>query len=302
MKRSNRLVLLIGVFLAIIAFVGILILQGGGGGAREPEVPTELNTVVAATDIPLGSEIQSSQLKIQVLPVTARAADAFEDVSQVIGKTARESVSAGAQVTGTTLSGGQAGTVLDIETPPGKRSIAVQVDQVTGVGTVIQTGDFVDMVVGFTGDKFPVITINPADDSFVVVSGINSTSVKVLLQGMQVLGTLLPPPPADDGTTDDGTDDGTGGGTSLTGQQQIVILAVDAQQAEIIKFAQLDGAISLLLRSSADFLDPVTGTPLPDGPVPDVTTGVILKTLVDTYGVLPPELVETVLPEQGSTP
>lgn len=301
MKRSNRLVLLIGVFLAIVAFIGILVLQGTDPGTGTDTPPTELNTVVAATDIPLGSEIQSNQLKIEVLPVTARAADAFEDVSQVIGKTARQSVTAGAQVTGTTLSGGQAGTVLDIETPPGKRSIAVQVDQVTGVGTVIQTGDFVDMVVGFTGDKFPVITINPADDSFVVVSGINSTSVKVLLQGMQVLGTLLPPPPADDGTTD-GTDDGTGGGTSLTGQQQIVILAVDAQQAEIIKFAQLDGAISLLLRSPDDFLDPTTGTPLPDGPVPDVTTGVILKTLVDTYGVLPPELVETVLPEQGSTP
>ena len=49
------------------------------------------------------------------------------------------------------------------------------------------------MVVGLTDDKFPVITVNPADDSVTVVSGLNSTSVKVLLQGMQVLGTLLPP-------------------------------------------------------------------------------------------------------------
>ncbi len=214
-----------------------------------------------------------------------------------IGKIAREAVTTGAQVTSTTISGGEAGTVLDIVTPPGKRSIAVQVDQITGVGTVIKTGDYVDMVAGFTGDKFPVITINPADDSFTVVSGINSTSVKVLLQGLQVLGTLLPPPPADDGTADDGTDDGTDGGTSLTGQQQIVILAVDLQQAEIIKFAQLDGSVSLLLRSPEDFLDPATGLPLPDGPLPDTTTGVILKELVD-LGVLPPELVETVLPEQ----
>ena len=78
-------------------------------------------------------------------------------------------------------------------TPPGLRAIAVQVDQVTGVGTVIKTGDYVDMVAGVTGDKFPVITVNPADDSVTVVSGLNSTSVKILLQGMQVLGTLLPP-------------------------------------------------------------------------------------------------------------
>ncbi len=88
-------------------------------------------------------------------------------------------------------------------------------------------------------------------------------------------------------------------GTALTGQQQIVILAVDAQQAEVIKFAQLDGSISLVLRSPEDFIDPATGLPYPNGPVPDATTGIILKTLVDTYGVLPPELVETVLPAQA---
>ena len=118
---------------------------------------------------------------------------AFTDPSQVIGQIAREPVATGAQITSTTLSGGEVGAITDIQVPPGQRAIAVQVDQITGVGTVIQTGDYVDMVVGFTGDKFPVITINPADDSITVVSGINSTSVKLILQGMQVLGTLLPP-------------------------------------------------------------------------------------------------------------
>ena len=37
-------------------------------------------------------------------------------------------------------------------------------------------------------------------------------------------------------------------------------------------------------------------------PVPNDTSGIILKTLVDSYGVLPPELVETILPEQDPTP
>jgi len=76
-----------------------------------------------------------------------------------------------------------------------------------------------------------------------------------------------------------------------------VILAVDAQQSELIKFSQLDASISLVLRSPDDFVDPTTGAPLPVVP-PTETTGVILKTLVDQYGVLPPELVETVLPAQ----
>jgi Flp pilus assembly protein CpaB len=80
-----------------------------------------------------------------------------------------------------------------------------------------------------------------------------------------------------------------------------VILSVTTQQSEVIKFAQLDGSISLVLRSPDDFIDPATNQPIP---VPEQipTTGVILKTLVDTYGVLPPELVETVLPAQDATP
>jgi hypothetical protein len=149
--------------------------------------------------------------------------------------------------------------------------------------------------VGFTGDKFPVITLSPQDETFTVVSGLNSTSVKALLQGMQVMGTLLPPPPAQDPDAPEASGDPA---TTLSGQQQIVILSVDTQQAEVIKFAQLDGSISLVLRSPDDFIDPVTGEPLPVI-TPVDTTGIILKTLVDTYGVLPPELVETVLPEQA---
>ena len=89
-------------------------------------------------------------------------------------------------------------------------------------------------------------------------------------------------------------------GTALNDQREIVILAVTPQQVEVIKFAQLDGSISLVLRSADDFLDPITGEPVV--PVPDATTGIILKTLVDIYGVLPPELVETVLPAQSAAP
>jgi Flp pilus assembly protein CpaB len=295
LKRSNRLIMLIGVFLAIVAFIGILLLIQDDGDGTSTDVPTTAMTVIATEDIPLGTPIRPEQVTEQELDLTARNAGAFEDVSQVIGSIVRQPVVAGAQITATTLS--ESGAVATLRCPSGLVCMSVQVDQVTGVGTVIQTGDYVDMVVGFTGDKFPVITLNAIDDTFTVVSGINNTSVKALLQGMQVVGTLLPPPPAEDPNA---PDDGTGESVELNGQQQIVILAVDTQQAEIIKFAQLDGSISLVLRSPDDFVDPTTGDPIV--PVPNDTSGIILKTLVDSYGVLPPELVETILPEQDPTP
>ena len=141
--------------------------------------------------------------------------------------------------------------------------MAVQVDQVSGVGTLTQAGDFVDMVVGFTADKFPVVTVNPDDATITTVAGVNGTSVKALLQGVQVVGTLLPPPPADTGTEDPNASPGAGNETVLNGQQQIVILAVTTQQSEVIKFGQLDGSISLVLRAGDDFRDPLTGDLLP---------------------------------------
>jgi Flp pilus assembly protein CpaB len=284
LKRSNRLVLLIGIFLAIVAFVLVLITIGnpssGTGGASA--APTTEKFVVAAKDIPLSAKIQADDVTYKEVPIGQKPADGFVDTSFVIGQIARQPVTSGQYISSAVI-GTSNGQIQTIECPSGLVCMAVQVDQVSGIGTLTKAGDHVDMLVGLTGDKFPVVTLNADDDSITVVSGINSTSVKALLQGLQVVGTLLPPPPADTGTQN-GASPAPGGTT---------------QQAEVIKYAQIDGSISLVLRATADFVDPVTGDPLPpETIVPVTTTGITLKGLVDDYGVLVPELVEAILPEQ----
>ena len=296
MKRSNRLVLLVGVFLAIVAFIAIIVLNSRPPTDQQNPETLEQPTVVAAVDIPLGSKITADKVTTIKLPPASRSSGAYGDVTQVLGKKVREAVVANAQLTPDTFGETSQGQIVDIEVPKGKRAITVQVDQVTGVGTVIKTGDYVDMVVLLPPEQFPVITANAQDNSFTVVAGLNGTSVKLLLQGMQVLGTLLPPPTAQAAPAEG--QPSAQPGTALNGQQEIVALEVDAQMAEVIKFAQVAGNISLILRSADDFIDPTTGLPLETPPLPDETTGIILKTLVDRYGVLPPELIETVLPEQ----
>ena len=297
MKRSNRLVLLVGVFLAIVAFIGILLLQGPGRQPTpETTVPTELPTVIATQDIPLGTAIRADQVTTEVKSVDARDVDAFGDVSQVIGKIVRQPVVAGAAITATTLSGGQQGQILDIQCPPTQRCMAVQVDQVSGVGTVIKTGDYVDMVVGF---DVAVLSPDASGTGFTVVPGIDGTTVKLILQGLQVMGTLLPPPTT--AAAQDPNAPQASPGTTLSGQQEIVILSVSAQQSEVIKFAQLKASeppsgITLVLRSASDFIDPATNLPFPNGPVPDTTSGIIFRVLVEEYGVLPPNIIEVVLP------
>ena len=303
MRRSYRLVLLVGVFLAIVAFVGIVLLAGSPGPGTGPGGQATPNpngpVLVAIADIPMSTRIRADQVQVNTVPVTTILPGAFTDPSQVVGQVARQPVVSGSQIT-QQITNPQQGVITNITCPVTLRCMSLQVDQVSGVGTVIKTGDYVDMVVGITADKFPVITLNPADNSIQVLAGLNNTSVKLLLQGLQVMGTLLPPaaPPAA-GASAPPTTSG-GGPTTLNGQSQIVVLAVSAQQAEVLKFAQIDGQISLALRSPDDFIDPATGQPLP--PTTAETTGVTLKVLVDNYGVLPPELVQTVTPLASPSP
>ena len=303
MKRSNRLVLLIGVFLAIVAFVGILIISQGGSGPREPVAPTTGPVVVATADIPLSTRIAADQVTTKVIELTAMLPGAFTDVSQVIGEIARQPVATGGQITSTTLNAGVSGTVIDVEVPAGLRAISVKVDQTSGVGTVIRTGDYVDAIIALTEEQFASVVRDPANEDQVIVTnpGPKGTTVKLILQGMQVLGTLLPPaapPPAGASPAPSAAPAG-GPATALNNDlQQIVILAVTPQQAEVIRYGQEMAnpllTLSLILRSPDDFIDPVTRQPVT--PPLDETTGIVLRTLIDTYGVLPPTIAVPVLP------
>ena len=299
LKRSNRLILLIGIFLAIVAFVGIVLVFQGQGTGTANTPPAELPTVYAKVDIPFGTQVTADQVEAKVKPVDQRAADAFSDVGLVIGRTVTTNVLAGKQLQEADFAlsrTGQAPIAGNLE--QGLRAVAIQVDQLSGVGTLINVGDRVDLIAGFSGpDKFPVITVDPTTKQITPVQGLNSTSVKVLLQDLQVVGTLFSTPPAAQGQTQTEGQAQPGPSSppaaSLSGQQELVIVAVTPQQAEVIKFAQLDGTITLALRSPKDFKD-ANGNPVV--PPPDKTTGIILKTLVDQYGVLPPEVIEAVLP------
>ena len=71
---------------------------------------------------------------------------------------------------------------------------------------------------------------------------------------------------------------------------------VTPTQAEIIKFSQLDGSITLTLRSAKDFVD-ANGNPII--PAPSGSEGITLKKLTTDFAVPIPELVEAVLPAQA---
>ena len=263
--------------------------------------------VVAAADIPLGTVMNQEMLTTTDVALTAVLPGAYEDLSQAVGQIARQEVVAGQQITTTVTGSSGGGTTTQIDTPAGFRAMSVMVDQVSGVGTLIKPGDWVDMVIRM--DVKPVV-IDEDGTTATAVDAVDGDTSKLLLQGMQVLGTLLPPPPA---TAEGAT---PAPGTALQERQELVILALTADQTEVVKWAQNDAQVSmsLVLRSADDFIDangnrlvpespclterplvtpaPATSpdpaaSPAPVTPFPcEVTPGIVLDSLIDQYGVL----------------
>ena len=288
MKRSNRLILLIGILLAAVAFVGIIFVfnnQGKGGTAEVPQA----NVVVANRDIKLGDAITDRDVTTQQIPLADAKPEYFAQPGDVIGQVARTDIAKGAFLTQPMFAGtGQTSIAKDL--PAGLVAVAIRVDAVTGVGTLILPGDRVDVVVTMAiKETLLVPGAEPgAPPQAVELPGLEGDSAKVILQNIEVRGVL-------GASASSGTTDAAGTAPDLTAAQQIVILGMTPQQAEVVHFLQHDAktmgaalagnSVTLVLRSPKD----------KDAPAVE-TTGVVLKTLIEDYGVLPPQILEASLP------
>jgi pilus assembly protein CpaB len=281
-RRTSRLVLLLGIFLAALTFVVVLIMGGGGGGGTvtpQASAPVNLPTLVAAVDIPLGTVVTAEMFRNETLAVTNRRADVFGDVSQAIGKTTRTALLTGQQVG----AGDFQNRAIPLTVQPGERAFAIQVNELTGVGNLVDVGDNIDLIISLSGGAFPVVQVLD-DGSVTVVAGINPLSVKLplLLQDVQIIGVIQQAAPA--------PAEGAEGAPApsaqpvISGASKILILSVTPAQAEVLLFARTSGTLDVILRSPAD------------AGLVEETTGVILKTLVDEYGILPPEIVQVPIP------
>ena len=284
MRRTSRLVLLLGIFLAALTFVVVLFLgnnnqQGPGTGGPQATAVTQRPTVVAAVDIPLGTVVTADMLTSRTMAVPSRETNVLDDVSQGIGKTTRTTIITGAQVHSTDFQN----RAVQITVPPGKRAFPVQVNELTGVLNLLDVGDNVDLIISLRGDAFPVVQVL-ADGSVTVVSGINPLSIKLplLLQDVQIIGVLDAPAPA----PAEGQAAAPAASTkpTITGANKLLVLAVTPAQAEVLLYARTTGTLDAILRPPSDAGQTVE------------TTGVILKTLVETYGILPPEIVQIPIP------
>jgi Flp pilus assembly protein CpaB len=295
-KRSNRLVILVGVLLAVLAFVGIVILlnqdRPGGTGDEPPTV----EVLVANRDIELGELVTSADVTLTEVDPEDVVGNRIGDPSAIPPRPVLYPIPEGQQVSDEAF-GRVGGQCIECQLEPGEKAIAFEVDRVTGLDFLIQPGDHVDIVLAQS-----VQVLQPTVDSqnlpraqqrFETIPGLeNARTVKTILQDRRVLyvsarnvvvqpaATPAPgeeaPPPQEQPQVD----------------SVIIVIAGSAQDAEVIKFAQNQlgnlGPLTAILRRTLDTTEEVPN---------EETTGITIDLLFEEYGIPVPDLIVNLGPE-----
>jgi Flp pilus assembly protein CpaB len=285
-KRSNRLVILVGVLLAVLAFVGIVVLLSQNVTTPPPVAKTTVQVVVAKADIAIGDAVTPDKVDVKNVDPAAVSGTRIADPSQLTGAPALFPIGKGSQVSQEAVGLGRTGNFcISCQLKPGEKAIAFQVDPVSGLDFLIQPGDHVDIVFRTT-----IQVLQPTADSvgssnprFEPITGLEAApTVKTLLQDKRVLyvsATKIQPVSNPSETPAPGTSAATAAPIPAV----IIVFAGSDADAELIKFAQTDntviGPLTAILRSTGDA-------------VVEKTTGITLKILVDTFGIPVPNIIQ----------
>ena len=303
MKRSNRLVILVGVLLAVLAFVGIVVVLNGTDRPNGPVEVTTVKVLVATRDIAIGDEVTAADVEVKEVDPAAVVGTRIGDPSAIPLRPALFPIPVGAQVPNEAF-GTDSTSCIECQLEPGEKAIAFQVDRVTGLDFLIQPGDHIDIVLGET-----VQVLQPTVESvqnpdlpprFETIPGLeNARTVKAILQDKRVLyvsarNQLVQPVAA---TPSPGEQAPQGEPAQQQIENVIIVFAGSAQDAEVIKFAQNDlseiGSLTAILRRTADADEEVPN---------EVTTGITIDILFQEYGIPIPNIITQLGPEESPAP
>ena len=230
MQNRLKIALVVAVFFGLIAAYGIFNFLRQQRQAAEALRTQTQDVVIAAKDIPAGSTIADAMVKDGTVraikwPKASVPAGAFGTPTEVIGKVNRVKIMANEPILESRLSGEVAGLTVRLE--PGKRAMAVRVDEIIGVSGFIVPDDRVDVIV----------TTTPPG-----VSNSDARLSKIVLQNKRVLSVAQSTEQKD-------------------GKPQVarsITLEVIPEEAEKLSLAYQEGPIVLALRGVGDETEPKT--------------------------------------------
>jgi pilus assembly protein CpaB len=108
--------------------------------------------LVAAKDLPEGHVITTDDARVVSQPAASVPNDAYRAVDSVVGRVTRIPVFTGEAMLPGRLAPKGAGAGLEVKIAPGKRAMAVKIDEVAGLSGLIQPNSRVDVLVTLRDD------------------------------------------------------------------------------------------------------------------------------------------------------
>jgi len=198
---------ILGLITAYLVWYYMRDLQKGADANR-------VDVVVASVDIPARKKVTRDMIKVERIPQNMVAPNTARKLEEVEGRMTIDRVRSLEQIRLADLAKEGQGPSLAFDIPPGKRAIAIGVDEIKGVGATIKPGDRVDILATYT---------DPVN---------RQETTQMILQNVAVLAV-------DKGNTN--ADSEQGAITSIT-------LAVAPEDAELIAAADRAGVLRCTLR------------------------------------------------------
>jgi pilus assembly protein CpaB len=151
--KSNRILLIFGVFLAIVAFGGALLVGRTSGGNIAVGGAKNVPAVVALKDIPASTQITADMVSVQQFSADQAPPYAFRAKDLVVGKFAAIPIHTGSAIIDydvvSDVSGVQPAKQAFLPIPAGMVAMQIPTGELVGAGGYIQPDDRIDVIVSY---------------------------------------------------------------------------------------------------------------------------------------------------------
>jgi pilus assembly protein CpaB len=227
--KSNRILLIFGIFLAALAFGGALLLGRTSGGTNAlGGAAKTVQAVVATKDIPASTQITTEMVSVQDFSSDQAPPFAFRSKDLVVGKFAAIPIHQGSAIIDysvvSDVSGVQPAKQAFLPIPSGQVAMEIPTGELVGVGGYIQPDDRIDVIV----------TYQP--------TGARQTKTRTSFTNLHVIRV------------------GPAGGANVRGITSSLTVIVTLKQAEDLKWAMDSTNYKFVLKSVKDYdvADPAT--------------------------------------------
>jgi len=230
--KSNRILLIFGFVVAIVAFgLNLLLARTNGGGAPIGTGPKNVPVIVATKDITATTQLTADLVTITYFSPDQAPPFAFRAKDGVVGKYAAVPIHVNQAISDNLLVSSAGGIIQKqpyLEIPTGQVAMQIPTGELIGAGGYIQPDDRIDIIVSFQAPGVPL------------------PKTKTTFSNLRILRV------------------GPAGGANARGISSSLTVLVTLKQAEDLKFLIDNTNYKYVLKSVKDYDVPESDTPPTD--------------------------------------